>query len=152
LSENFKESVGYRDDTLREGLDIGMSFLASSAKRIMIVFPNEEKFFLSDEAFEALKRAYDVFYDNNDWLECANIAVTFKMMAPDKFSELRIDKKFWQGIRKEVGHEIAWTSPLVEMKIISAARVEVTDNGIEIVMSERDFAQKKASRPVRKKF
>ena len=97
---------------------------------------------------------------NRNWLNFASMAMSIKILAPDKFLELSIDNNDWQKMKKELeecrrsGSWWPFVADLaMPMKIIAADKVEVIDQGLEITMNPPEsFSQTKNPRSKRKTF
>jgi len=96
----------------------------------------------------------------SDKEECrfVNQAMHLRILFPDKISEFNLDDITWEGMKDQLdthrnnNHWKYFADHARCLKILAADEIEVTDQGLKVVMSKKDFKQEKSKRPVRKNF
>jgi hypothetical protein len=100
-----------------------------------------------DENFTQ-KRIAELSFDpeRNTWFSFAQNFVSMKILFPEKNIGSKLDAGAWKGMRDELENirnssdSEKWerlSSLAMNMKILAAEKVEVTDKGLEITMPEK---------------
>ncbi len=128
----------------------------------LIAFPDDRDYFLEslnqDYVFDNGMKEIKKLRDKN-WRDFAVSLSRLRIIFPERFDEIDLNNRDWQGMKEELEISRDRESALRffrlagYMKILAAEKVEITDKGLEITMSEgEDFRQEKKSRPERRQF
>jgi len=127
------------------------------AMRMSILRPDQKsELQIDDEAWQETKAILNRFR-GWDWLNFTHLAIAMSIFRPDKKAELQISDTDWQGMKAELeklrkNNLFDFVELAMSMTILSAEKVKITDQGIELEMHGSDFKQEKTKRPERKTF
>ncbi|NQV12911.1 MAG: hypothetical protein HQ530_01265 [Parcubacteria group bacterium] len=112
-----------------------------------------------DLTAEEVKEVLDSKKENEEWQDYIKEAVCFRVLFPKKFNELQFDNEIWSEMRnvfyKQQKSNImsATFRSAFFLKVLAAKEVKITDQGLELIMSEKEsFQQTTPPRPERKEL
>jgi len=124
-----------------------------------LVFPDDfdKMNFDMEQILVDIKDQLEIRRKGGEWSQFLTLAVNFKILFPERSSELKLDKDVWQRIRVDLLKQARKSnselfSHVKTAMILAAEDVRVTEKGLELVMKKQDFKREEKPRPERKKF
>ena len=161
--ERFSE-LGINDQSwqnMKEALEAlqDYNYFAVQAVDMKILQPNKfSELSIDDKVWQKMKAQLEIDRNEGNWGRFTELAKSMKILQPKRFSELRISNQSWREMRKELELERKnnwwnFAHQAMDMKILAADKVKVTDQGLEITMPPPEsFKSEKKPRPERKNF
>ena len=140
---------------------VGLGIYIKQASELKILFPNHIDELDLESKWEDIKEGYEKLKQEKRWLLVSNQLARFKMLFPEKMEELNWQENLGQMINNfrfdfgdNEGLKNANLAILMarNLKIIAAKEIKITDQGMELVMPEKEeFEDKVPDRPERLK-
>lgn len=144
LDEQARKEMKKKLDHYKENKSWGE--FAEQAMRVKIVFPHKaSELGLTEEFWKNQKKRLErprrnrYLYWGGDFAERAAV---MKILFPERVPELGLNKETWEGMegylveRRNHGQLANFSKQAINMKILAAEEVKVSDNGLEIIMSK----------------
>ncbi len=134
-----------------------LELYVTTAFSLQTLFPKESKELdlKNNEIIDKIKRA--LFNKKDHHGRYCRFAAKIRLFSPELFEELGLTEKDFENKKEEMNRAklidwIQYSYDALTLSILTAKRIEFTNQGYKLVMSELDLKQPKKPRPERKNF
>jgi len=142
------------DDSIALSASVGDQAFGSSYFKI--VFPDRvEKLDLTNEFCDRIIEAIDKMKEEKSFNSLSYFLKYIRILFPDRFEKMSLDDRTWNTMKRQAESRRTiktYVADLLNLKILAAEEIKITDKGIEMIVEKSDFKQEKKPRPERKKF
>jgi len=157
------DEVDFNDEDLeiakRKDYNNGIYYLYE-LRSYKMIFPNRfASYQIGEGVVQKAVEGIRLTKEEKRWSDFVEEAALFRIVFPDQFDKIELDKNTWKHMRDELesSRDKEWGRFIIlafNLAVLAAKKVEVTDQGLKIekAIVKQDFKQEKKPRPIRKKF